>query len=117
MIEDLTEEKKDKAMESLSFLNEKRDCTMKARTCANGSAQRSYVPKEEAAIPTVSTQSVLITGVIDAKQGRDVMIIDMPNAFVQTVLPDNDEKVIMKIRGRLVHALVEIDPDKYSSHA
>ena len=116
IIEDLTEEEKEKAMESLLFLNEKRDGTIKARTCANGSTQRGYIPKEEAASPTVSTDSVLITGVIEAKQGRDVMIIDIPNAFVQTVFPEDDEKVIMKIRGRLVDILVAIDPDKYSPY-
>ena len=58
--------------------------------------QRSCVPKEEVASPAASTESVLITGVIDAKQDRDTMIIDAPNAFAQTVLPDEDDKVIMK---------------------
>ena len=99
MIEDLTEEEREKAMESLLFLNEKRNSMIKACTCANGSTQQGYIRKEEAASPTVSTDSVLITGVIEAKQGRDVMIIDIPNAFAQTVLPEDNEKVIMKIRG------------------
>ena len=96
-LESLTEEEKKKAIESLLFLNEKRDGTIKACACANGSTQRSFMPREEAASPTVGIDSVLITATIDAKQGRDVMVVDMPNAFAQAVLPEDEEKVIMKI--------------------
>ena len=42
------------------------------------------------------------------------MTLDVPNTFVQAPIPDDNEKVIMKIRGRLVDILVEIDHDKYS---
>jgi hypothetical protein len=40
--------------------------------------------QDEAASPTAMTESIIITGVIDAKQHRDVMTADIPNAFVQT---------------------------------
>ena len=40
--------------------------------------------KEDAASPTVSTDAILLTAVIDAKEGRDVMMANIPNAFVQT---------------------------------
>ena len=113
-IESLTEEEKKRAMESLIFLSEKRDGTIKSRYCANGSTQRSYIPKEQAASPTAGTDSVLITSVIEAKQGRDVMTLDIPNAFPQASIPDENEKVTMKIRGRLIDMLLEIDFEKYS---
>jgi hypothetical protein len=96
-----------RAMESLIFLTEKQDGTIKARTCANGSSQRAYIPREEATSPTASTEAILITGVIDAKQHRDVMTLDVPNAFVQTPIPKSGEKIIMKIRGSLVDILTE----------
>jgi hypothetical protein len=38
----------------------------------------------DAASPTVMTESILITTTIDAKQKHDVMTTDIPNAFVQT---------------------------------
>ena len=60
-VENLTELEKKRAMESLMFLVEKRDGRKKARTVANGSTQRSYIPKEEAASPTASTDSIIIT--------------------------------------------------------
>ena len=66
-IEDLTEEEKKRAMESLIFLAEKRNGDIKVRYCANGSTQCSYIPKKEATSQIVATDSILIIGVIDAK--------------------------------------------------
>jgi hypothetical protein len=42
-IEEMTKLEKKRAMESLIFLTEKRDETVKARACANGSTQRAYI--------------------------------------------------------------------------
>ena len=111
---DATERKK--AMESLIFVTEKRDGVIKARMCANGSTQREYIEREHAVSPTTITESVILTGVIDAKQNRDVMVSDVPNSFVQTDIDLNEERVIMKIRGILVDILVEMDPDTYAEH-
>jgi hypothetical protein len=72
-------------MESLIFLNEKRDGeTVKARMCANGSTQQAYISREEATSPTAALEAIITTGVIDAKQKSDVMTLDIPDAFVQT---------------------------------
>jgi len=73
-----------RALESLIFLTEKRDGTVKGRLCANGSTQREYTDRDDTASPTAATESILVTGTIDAKQRRDVMTADIPNAFVQT---------------------------------
>jgi len=43
--------------------------------------------KEEAVSPTASTKAIILTGVVDAKQRRSVMTLDVPNAFVQTEVP------------------------------
>jgi hypothetical protein len=83
-IENLTSLERKRAMESLIFLTEKRNGDVKGRTCANGSTQREYVGRDEAASPTAVTESIIITSVIDAKEGRDIMTVDIPNAFVQT---------------------------------
>jgi len=39
--------------------------------------------REDVSSPTVSTESTLITSVIDAKEGWDVGKCNLPNAFVQ----------------------------------
>ena len=51
--------------------------------------------KEDASSPTVSTEAVMLTCVIDANENRDVTIVDIPNAFVQTVVEDK--------KGQSVH--------------
>jgi len=117
LIDQLTKMEKDRAMESIAFLTEKRDKTIKARMCANGSTQREYIDRDDATSPTASTDSILITSVIDAKQGRDVMTADVPNAFVQCKVNQiNGERIVMKIRGALVDILVDLDPKLYADH-
>ena len=112
---DLTQKERKRAMESLLFIVEKRDGRVKARFCANGSTQREYMDRDATTSPTVMTESIFITSVIDAKQNRDVMTCDIPNAFVQTEIEEAiiGERIIMKIRGALVQILVEMDYEKY----
>jgi hypothetical protein len=97
-------------MESLIFLVEKRDGSVKGRTCANGSTQRKYMDRDEAASPTASTESILITATIDAKQNRDIMTADIPNAFVQMDVNKKNyvkgECLILKARGPIVDMLI-----------
>ena len=114
----ITPLEKKRAMESLIFLVEKRDGRIKARTCANGSTQREYTDRDEAASPTAMAESILITATIDAKQRRDVMTADIPNAFVQTDVgpAKKGERIIMKIRGQLVDILIEIAPEIYEQY-
>ena len=112
-VEELTPLEKKRAMESLIFLVEKRDGTVKGRTYANGSTQREYIDREEAASPTAMAESIIITGMIDAKQHRDVMTADIPNAFVETDIEEKEigKQIIMKIRGPLVDMLLELSQE------
>jgi hypothetical protein len=57
--------------------------------------------RDEAASPTAVTESIILTALIDAKEQRDVMTADIPNAFVQTDIENNSkgERIVMKIRG------------------
>jgi hypothetical protein len=43
-----------------------------------------WLPKEDASSPTVATEAVLLSCIINAEEGRDVAVIDIPNAFIQT---------------------------------
>jgi len=71
-------------------------------------AHKPNTSREQAASPVAATEAILITGVIEAKQCRDIMNLDIPNAFVQTVIPQDGDKVVMKIRGPLVDFLCEL---------
>jgi hypothetical protein len=65
-VKTLTGDQKKSAIESLMFLKEKRDGTIKGRTCADGRKQREGSTKSKATPPTVELESVLITVTIDA---------------------------------------------------
>jgi hypothetical protein len=84
--EELNETERRRAMDSLIFLSEKKDKSIKARHCANGSTQQSYMQREEVSRPTVSTESTMLTAVIEAKEGRDVATCAIPNAFIQIIM-------------------------------
>ena len=63
-------------------------------------------------------ESIAITTVIDAKEKRDVMTADIPNAFIQAHMPPlekGEDRVIMKISGVLVNLLVKLAPNVYRS--
>eukprot|EP00804_Cyclotella_cryptica_P030257 CCRYP_017126-RA/>CCRYP_017126-RA protein AED:0.35 eAED:0.30 QI:0/0/0/1/1/1/2/0/455 len=107
---ELTREQKKEALESLIFLTKKRCGRVKARACANGSKQRSYIRKESAISPMVGTDSVFITSVIEAHKGRRVVKLDIPGAFLHA---DTDEMVHMLLRGELAELMVKVDPAMY----
>jgi alpha-L-arabinofuranosidase len=113
---ELIQQEKRRAMESLIFLVEKNDGRIMARTCANGSIQRNYIEKEETTSPTALTEAIIITAAIEADENRDVMTVDIPNAFVQTKMENKEERVMMKIKGPLVDMLVKIEPEVYKSY-
>jgi hypothetical protein len=91
---------KKKAQHALMLLTEKRDGSVKGRSVYSGKPTRKWLAKQDATSPTVATESIMITLVIDAKESCDVMMVDVPNAFIQTKMPerkDGKERVIMKI--------------------
>lgn len=113
---ELSQQQKDKLLESHLFLKKKRCGVIKGRTVAGGNKQRSYTAKDEVSSPTVSTNALLLTCIIDANEGRDVMTIDIPNAFIQTKVQNPKHRALIKIKGILVDVLLEIAPDVYMDY-
>jgi hypothetical protein len=110
---------KKKAQQAMMLLTEKKDGTIKGRCVYNGKPTREWLDKEDAASPTVATESIMLTATIDAKEQRDIMTADVPNAFIQTKLPEGkagDERVIMKITGVLVNLIVDIASEIYGPY-
>ena len=110
---DLSNEQKSKALGYLMFLKQKRCGRIKGRGCADGRKQRVWTTKQDATSPTVSTEAVLLTSIIDAKERREVMTVDIPGAFMQG---DQDETVHMKLEGTLAELLAKCDPTKYQPY-
>ena len=53
--------------------------------------------KEEASSPTAFTESIILTSIVNSRERRDVATVNIPNAFVQTVITDakKDYRVIV----------------------
>jgi hypothetical protein len=101
---------------ALMFLTEKRDKSVKGRMVYNQKPTREWLSQEDAASPTAALESILMSGVIKAKEERDVMTCSIPNAFIQAYLPKKEpgeDRVVMKITGVLVDMLININPDLY----
>jgi hypothetical protein len=77
---------------------------------AGGNKQRDNISKEDASLPTIATEAILLSCIIDAKEGRDVTIIHIPNAFIQMRVEDEGDMAIIKICGVLMDIVVQIAP-------
>ena len=110
---DLTLAQKREALGYLMFLKKKRNGTVKGRGCADGHKQRAYITKEDSTSPTISTEAVFLTAVVDAWEGRKDAVDDVPGAFMQV---DMDETVHVWFEGEIVDRLLEIDEHLYASY-
>jgi hypothetical protein len=62
---------------------------------------------------------MMLTAVADAHEERNVMTCNMPNAFMQALMPESkpgEERVMMKITGVLVSMLVKLCPGLCGPH-
>ena len=60
--------------------------------------------------PTVSTESFMITATIDALEGRDLEVVDIPGAYLSV---DMDDEVHVVFRRTLEYMMVVADPALY----
>ena len=103
----------DKVLEPHLFLKQKRDQSIKGRMVAGSNKQRGHIDKTDATSPTAVLESVLLTSTTDAKEGRDVAIIDIPNAFVTIRIENKKDIVIVRLRGKLAELMVATAPEIY----
>lgn len=110
----LSNKDRSSALSYLMFLKKKKNGTVKGRGCADGRKQRGTMSKAETSSPTVSAEAVFLVITIAAKEKRDVAVMDIPGAFLQTDL--EEEKVYIKFQGRMAEMLALIDPSLYRHH-
>lgn len=78
-------------LESHIFVMKK--CTGEIKACkvAGGNKQRDFISKEDLSSPTAATDSVILMCLIDTREKREVATVDVPNAFIQTVIEDEKD--------------------------
>jgi hypothetical protein len=113
---ELTKGPREHILESHIFIEEKQDGKIKARKVVQGNKQQDYITKEDVSSPMILAESVMLTCMINALEDQDIAVIDIPNAFFQTLVEDEEHSVIVRIRGPLVDILVSIAPDVYGPY-
>ena len=80
-----------------------------------GNKQRTYDRYEKSAgsSPTVNAKGLILTTAIDAFEGQKLAIVDIGTAFLHA---DNDKEVLMKLRGKIVELLVQLEPTMYRKY-
>jgi hypothetical protein len=114
----LIKNQKEQVSESHIFVKQKRDGKIKAWKVIGGNKQCNYITKEDVSSPKVSFEAVMLTCIIEAAEDRDIAVVDIPNAFAQTVVSEENAEhhVIVHIMGQLVDILVLIAPDVYGPY-
>ncbi len=73
----------------------------------------TYIPKEDTALPTVSTESVFIMAAIAAIEKSKVKCYDIHSAFVNT---DVDGDMLMVLKGELAEMMIQIALQTYQKY-
>jgi hypothetical protein len=104
----LTASQKREALRAVNLIKEKRSGKLKGRTCANSWSQRSKYTREETTSPTVSTDALMISLMIDAtKERRDVATADVEGAYLHA---DMEDFVFLKLVGKAVDIMCQVNP-------
>jgi len=97
------------ALEAINLIKEKRTGKIKGCTCADGRKQRKWINKEDTASPTVSLEALITSLLIDAFEERDVATFDVPGAYLNAKMPD-DQFVLLRFRNEFADIMCEVNP-------
>ena len=97
---------------SSMFIKEKRDWTIKAQGCAAGRSQWDYTRKEEVSSPTISIDALMIFCTIDAKEGKHIVITDIPGAFLNIDM----EEIVHMLLGGIAELIVKLELKMYKKY-
>ena len=103
----LTPAQRKAALRAINLITEKRNGDLKGRTCADGRPQRSLYDPHDTASPTIATDALMLSFLIDAYERRDVATTDVAGAYLKAFMKDF---VIMKFTGKSVTLLCKLNP-------
>ena len=85
----------------MMILTQKKDGSTKGKLACNGKPTRTWISREEASSPTASQEGIFLTSTIDAHERRNIMSVDILNAYIQADVPvaKGQERITMKITG------------------
>jgi hypothetical protein len=104
----LTRAQRKAALRAINLIKEKRDGKIKGRTVADGRAQRGLYEKSQTASPTIATDALMLSIMIDAYEGRSVGTADVAGAYLKAFM---DDFVVIKYTGESVDILCDMKPE------
>lgn len=81
---------------------------IKARACVDGRKQRRYINKSQVASLTIQLVILILSIMIDAREGRDVAIVDVVGAYLHATMYDY---VVVKIIGKEVDIMCKVSKE------
>ena len=97
---EVNEQKREKeGTASLDYLAEKSSSEEKGRMVYNGKPTLASLSTKDKSSPTSSKKSLNIATTIDAHKKRDIMTVDVHNAYIQALMPlrkNGEDWVTMK---------------------
>ena len=69
----------------------------KERGCADSKKERKYLTKDDTSAPTVATEALFLTCLIDAMEHQKITTFNIHESFMQTYM--EGETVHMKLEG------------------
>ena len=100
--DNLSAKDKKLSLNLLVIIREKRCGKFKGRVVADGRKQRDTVPREDAASPTIQLERLIMSMLIDAKEDRDVAVLDIVSAYLIAEMMDH---VVVKLTGNAVDVM------------
>jgi hypothetical protein len=114
--DELSKDERAKALRYLMYIKEKHDGKVKGRGCADRRPQRIYTAKSETSSSTCTLAGLIMTCVVDVFEHRDVATADLPGAFLQTKMSDDEPDAHVMLEGRMAEPLAKISPETYQKY-
>ena len=94
------------------FLKLKSDeVTTNGRGCADEMKHRDWISKGYTLSPTMSSEGLMISCIIDAMEVREVATANIPGSFLYTEYNKGD--IHIKLEGAMVTLIEDINPEYY----
>ena len=112
----MTRQQKSEDLNSLIFLTEKFNGTVKTRMCGDVSKQRRCLgyKKEDSLSPTVSLEGVLPSSASKPQKSRHIVCFDIPGVFLCTKC--GDWNIFMLLKGNLAELMTLVEPKLHREH-
>jgi hypothetical protein len=102
---ELTKTQKKAALRAISVIKEKRCGKIKGGTVADRRPQEALYTKDETSSPTVLTDALMMSVMIDICEDRDVAIADVTGAYLHAFL---DDFTLLKLEGESVEIMCSV---------